>query len=88
LGISVYIYVFPLFIDYQEKPDYSSDNPLDEYEMSKVMARKERTANKSNSSEVSVFLLSYIFFNSYIVFRTVGNKIYVLYFFLLVSDLF
>jgi hypothetical protein len=28
--------------------------------MSKVMARKERTANKSNSSEVGVFLLSYI----------------------------
>ncbi|CAF1076045.1 unnamed protein product [Adineta steineri] len=39
--------------NYQEKPDDSSDNPLDEYEMSKVMARKGRTINKSNSSESS-----------------------------------
>ncbi|CAF0805038.1 unnamed protein product [Rotaria sordida] len=36
---------------YQEKPEDSSDNPLDEYEMSKVMARKGRTANKKISNE-------------------------------------
>ena len=40
-------------LDYQEKPDDFSDNPLDEYEMSKVMARRGRSANKTNSSEVS-----------------------------------
>ncbi|CAF1048443.1 unnamed protein product [Adineta ricciae] len=36
---------------YQEKPDEFSDNPLDEYEMSKVMARRGRSANKTNSNE-------------------------------------
>ncbi|CAF0767362.1 unnamed protein product [Adineta ricciae] len=36
---------------YQEKPDDFSDNPLDEYEMSKVMSRRGRSANKTNSSE-------------------------------------
>ncbi|CAF1454963.1 unnamed protein product [Rotaria sp. Silwood1] len=35
----------------QEKPEDLSDNPLDEYEMSKVMARKGRTANKKTSNE-------------------------------------
>jgi hypothetical protein len=35
---------------YQERPDDSSDNPLDEYEMSKVMARKGRTTNKKHSN--------------------------------------
>lgn len=42
-------------LDYQEKPDDSSDNPLDEYEMSKVMARRGRSANKNNSNEVSIY---------------------------------
>ncbi|CAF4181643.1 unnamed protein product [Rotaria sp. Silwood2] len=36
---------------YQEKPEDLSDNPLDEYEMSKVIARKGRTGNKKNSNE-------------------------------------
>ncbi|UJR22446.1 hypothetical protein I4U23_025506 [Adineta vaga] len=39
---------------YQEKPDDSSDNPLDEYEMSKVLARRGRSANKNSSNENNV----------------------------------
>ena len=42
------------FSEAQTKPDDSSDNPLDDYEMSKVMARKQRTGNKPQSNEVSL----------------------------------
>ncbi|CAM4883314.1 unnamed protein product [Rotaria socialis] len=43
---------------YQEKPEDSSDNPLDEYEMSKVMARKGRSASKKSANENHSLMLN------------------------------
>jgi hypothetical protein len=42
-----------MLLDVQDKSKDSSDNPLDDYEMSRVMARQTRSTNKTNVNEVN-----------------------------------
>jgi hypothetical protein len=43
-----------LFLEQRDKPDEINDDPLGEFEMSKVISRKpQRTGNKTNSTPYS-----------------------------------